>query len=227
MAIRRADRLNRPTAGRDIGRGRLQLVRAGGVASGPHLVVWKRRGRLVTSVLTRGAWRVERLPAEVRSFDALSAAIAGSLVVLVAGDAKSAVAVVRTGPGKWVSRPLPPGPARASLVARASEPSGRVVAAWTESGVTGPSVAASSFDPGTLAWAPPATLSVGAIPAPVPDDLTVNGRGDAVLSVTAASFTGTRPNTTQMRFLPALSTTWTALPGTSRTGAARHPPRPA
>ncbi len=213
VAIRRADRLNRPTVGRDIGRGSLELVRVGGVASGPHLVVWRRRGELLASVLTRGRWRTERLPADVRSFHALTAAIAGSQVILVAGDGDDAVAVVRTGPGTWVSRALPAGPARASLVARASEPSGRVVAAWTESGVTGPSVAASSFDPGTLQWSPPTTLSAGTIPSPVPDDVYLTGRGDAIVSlVTAENFTGTRPAVAQVRFLPAVSSTWTVLP---------------
>jgi len=213
VAIRRADRLNRPTAGRDIGRGRLELVRAGGVASGPHVVVWRRRGELLTSVLTRGAWRVERLPAEVRSFRALTAAIAGSRVVVVAGDAGNAVAVVRTGTGTWASRPLPPGPARTALVARASEPSGRVVAAWAETGATGQSVAASWFDPGTLRWAPPTTLSAGAIPAPAPDDVYLSGRGDAIVSlVTASGFVGARPTTALVRFLPAVAGSWLALP---------------
>ncbi|HTI35127.1 MAG TPA: hypothetical protein VL422_15730, partial [Miltoncostaea sp.] len=214
VAIRRADRLNRPTVGHDIGRGTVELVRAGGVASGPHLVVWRRRTELVTSVLTRGRWRVERLPAEVRSFHALGAAIAGSRVVVVAGDAHNAVAVVRTAPGKWVSRPLPAGPQRDDLVARASEPSGRVVAVWREDAVAGPSVAAASFDPGALAWAPPATLvAPGGVPDPVPDDLYVNGRGDAALSVvTGRRFTGTPPGAAVVRLLPALSATWTAPP---------------
>lgn len=213
VAIRRADRLNRPTVGRDIGRGRLELVRVGGVASGPHLVAWRRKGELVVSILDRGRWRTQRLPAEVRSFRALTAAIAGSQVIVVAGNDANAVAVVQTGPRTWTTRPLPAGPARAGIVARASEPSGRVVVAWTESGVAGPSVAASSFDPGALAWAPPTTLSAGTIPAPVPDDLYLNGRGDAVLSiVTDEPFAGTRPPTTLVRFLPALSATWAALP---------------
>ncbi|MGE3233596.1 MAG: hypothetical protein AB7O78_07700 [Thermoleophilia bacterium] len=214
VAIRRADRINHPTVGRDLGRGSLELVRAGGVASGPHLVVWRRRGELVASVLTRGRWRTERLPPDVRTFHALTAAIAGSRVIVVAGDADDAVAVVRTAPGTWVSQPLPAGPARASLVARASEPSGRVVAAWTESGVTGQSVVASSFDPGTLRWTPPTTVvAAGAIPSPVADDLYLNGRGDAVLTVvTADDFPGTRPPGVQVRSLPALSTAWAALP---------------
>ncbi len=213
VAIRRADRLNRPTVGRDLGRGSLELVRVGGVAGGPHLVAWRRRGELLVSVLSQGAWRIERLPKEVRSFHALTAAIAGSRVVLVAGDSANAVAVVRTGPKKWVTRPLPAGPPRSALVARASEPSGRVVAAWSETGVTGPSVAASSFDPGTLQWAPPTTLTVGAIPSPVADDVYLNGRGDAIVSlVTSSSFIGARPTVALVRFLPALSSTWLALP---------------
>ena len=213
VAIRRADRLNRPTVGRDLGRGSLELVRVGGVAGGPHLVAWRRRGELLVSVLSQGAWRIERLPREVRSFHALTAAIAGSRVVLVAGDSANAVAVVRTGPKKWVTRPLPAGPPRSALVARASEPSGRVVAAWSETGVTGPSVAASSFDPGTLQWAPPTTLTVGAIPSPVADDVYLNGRGDAIVSlVTSSSFIGARPTVALVRFLPALSSTWLALP---------------
>ena len=213
VAIRSADRLNRPTVGRDIGRGNLELVRVGGVASGPHLVAWKRRGELLVSVLSRGAWRIERLPKEVRSFHALTAAIAGSRVVLVAGDGANAVALVRVANNRWVSRPLPVGPPRSALVARASEPSGRVVAAWSETGVTGPSVAASSFDPGTLQWAPPTTLTVGAIPSPVADDVYLNGRGDAIVSlVTSPSFIGARPTVALVRFLPALSSTWLALP---------------
>ena len=213
VAIRRADRLNRPTVGRDIGRGRLELVRVGGVAGGPHIVAWKRRGELLVSVLSQGAWRTERLPKEVRSFHALTAAIAGSRVVLVAGDGANAVALVRVANNRWVSRPLPAGPPRSGLVARASEPSGRVVAAWSETGVTGPSVAASSFDPGTLQWAPPTTLAVGAIPSPVPDDVYLNGRGDAIVSiVTSPSFIGARPAIALVRFLPALSSTWLALP---------------
>lgn len=214
VAIRSADRLDRPTAGRDVGRGRLELVRVGGVASGPHLVMWRRRGELLASVLSRGRWSTERLPPDVRTFHALTAAIAGSRVVVVAGDTDDAVAVVRTGPGRWVSRPLPAGPARASLVARASEPSGRVVAAWTESGVGGGSVAASSFDPGALQWAPPTTLvAAGAIPSPVADDLYLNGRGDAVLTVvTAESHAGTRPPGVIVRYLPAVSAAWAALP---------------
>lgn len=224
VAIRSADRLNRPTVGRDIGRGNLQLVRVGGAASGPHVVAWKRRGELLVSVLSRGAWRIERLPAEVRSFTALTAAIAGSRVILVAGDATAAVAVVRTGPGRWAARPLPAGPARSALVARASEPSGRVVAAWTEGGVAGPSVAATSFDPGTLAWAPPTTLvAAGAVPSPVVDDLYLNGRGDAVLAVvTSDDFFGAPPDVVTVRHLPALSTAWTSLPdapAASRPGA--------
>ena len=98
-------------------------------------------------------------------------------------------------------------------MARASEPSGRVVAAWSETGVTGPSVAASSFDPGTLQWAPPTTLTVGAIPSPVADDVYLNGRGDAIVSlVTSSSFIGARPTVALVRFLPALSSTWLALP---------------
>jgi hypothetical protein len=213
VAIRRADRLNRPTVGRDIGRGNLRLVRVGGVASGPHLMAWKRRGELLASVLTRGAWRTERLPAEVRTFDALTAAIAGSRVVLVAGDDDDAVAVVRVGPRRWVTRPLPAGPPRARMVVRASEPSGRVVAVWSESGVTGPSAEASAFDPGALAWTPPATLSAGTIPSPVPFDLSLNGRGDAIVSLVAdAPFPGTQPGVAEARFLPAVSGTWTALP---------------
>ncbi|HTI32084.1 MAG TPA: hypothetical protein VL422_00310, partial [Miltoncostaea sp.] len=214
VAIRAADRLNRPTAGRLIGRGALELARVGGVASGPHLVVWRQRGELLASVLTRGRWRVERLPADVRSFHALSAAIAGSRVIVVAGDAHNAVAVVRTAPAKWVSVPLPAGPPRDALIARASEPSGRIVVAWREAGVAGPSVAASSFDPGALAWAPPSTLvAPGGLPDAVPDDLYVNGRGDAALSVvTAARFTGTRGTAAAVRILPALSPTWIATP---------------
>lgn len=214
VAIRAADRLNRPTAGRLVGRGALELARVGGVARGPHLVVWRRRGELLASVLSRGRWRVERLPAGVRSFRALSAAIAGSRVIVVAGDAHNAVAVVRTAPARWVPVPLPAGPPRDALIARASEPSGRVVAAWREAGVAGPSVAASSFDPGALAWAPPSTLvAPGALPDPVPDDLSVNGRGDAALSVvTAQRFTGTRGSAAAVRVLPALSTAWTAPP---------------
>jgi len=224
VAIRRADRLNRPTVGRVLGRGNLQLARAGGVASGPHLVAWKRRGELVVSVLSRGAWRTERLPAGVRSFDALSAAIAGSSMVLVAGNDANVVAVASVGPGKWVARPLPAGPPRSKVVARASEPSGRVVAAWTEAGFAGPSVAASSFDPGSLAWSPPATLvAAGTVPSPEPDDLSLNGRGDAALSIVAAdSVTGPRPPTTAVRVLPALSSAWSAppdVPRESRPGA--------
>jgi hypothetical protein len=218
VAIRRADRLNRPTVGRDLGRGNLQLARVGGVASGPHLVAWKRRGELVVSVLSRGAWRTQRLPAGVRSFDALSAAIAGSSMVLVVGNDANAVAVVSVGPGKWATRPLPAGPPRSALVARASEPSGRVVVAWAEAGFAGPSVAASSFDPGALAWAPPVTLvAAGAVPSPMPDDLYMNGRGDAALSVVAAdAVTGPRPASTAVRFLPALSSAWSALPDAPR-----------
>jgi hypothetical protein len=225
VAIRRADRLDRPTVGRAIGRGDLALVRVGGVASGPHLVAWTRRGELVVSVLSRGAWRTERLPPEVRSLTALSAAIAGSRVVLVAGDATGAVAGVRTGTNRWVARPLPAGPPRSGLVARASEPSGRIVAAWTEAGVAGPSAAASSFDPGTLAWAPPATLvAAGSMPSPAVDDVYVNSRGDAAVSVvTADDVPGDRPAAVAVRYLPALSAAWAALPdvpaATSRPGA--------
>jgi hypothetical protein len=225
VAIRRADRLDRPTAGRGIGRGDLALVRVGGVAGGPHLVAWARRGELRVSVLSRGAWRVERLPPEVRSLTALSAAIAGSRVVLVVGDATGAVALVRTGANRWIARPLPAGPARSALVARASEPSGRVVAAWTEAGVAGPSVAASSFDPGTLRWTPPTTLAAaGTVPSPVVDDLYLNGRGDAALTVvTAGDFPGAGLPGVPVRYLPALSSAWTPLPdapaASSRPGA--------
>ncbi|HMO00179.1 MAG TPA: hypothetical protein PKD59_12260 [Miltoncostaeaceae bacterium] len=214
VAIRRVDRLNRPTAGYELGRGNLQLVRVGDAAAGPHVVAWKRRGELLVSVLSRGTWRTERLPQEVRSFTALSAAVAGSRVVLVAGDDTDAVALVRTGPRRWVSRPLPPGPARTAVVARASEPSGRVVAAWSEAGVAGQSVAASSFDPGSLQWAPPTTLvAPGTYPSPAPADLYLNARGDAVLSVsTAEDHFGAPPAIAPVRYLPALSPAWVALP---------------
>jgi hypothetical protein len=109
-------------------------------------------------------------------------------------------------------------------VVRASEPSGRVVAEWTEAGFAGPSVAASAFDPGAAAWSPSATLvAPGALPAPAPDDLSLDGRGDAVLSIaTSDAAVGPRPATTPVRFLSALSTTWTALPdapGAARPGA--------
>jgi hypothetical protein len=218
VAIRRADRLDRPTAGRAIGRGNLQLVRVGGVASGPHLLAWKRRGELVVSILTRGAWRTERLPREVRSMGALTAAIAGSQAILVAGDDTRAVALARTGPGRWVARALPQAPTRSGLLARASEPSGRVVAAWTEAGFAGPSVAASSFDPGALAWSPPATLvAAGAVPSPVADDLSLNGRGDAALSIVASEdHFGPRPASIPVRLLPALSSAWSPLPDVPR-----------
>jgi hypothetical protein len=217
-AIRRADRLNRPTVGHDLGRGNLHLARVGGVASGPHLVAWTRRGELVASILSRGAWRTQRLPREVRSFRALTAAIAGSQVVLVAGNDANAVALTPSGPGRWVTRPLPAGPPRSGLVVRASEPSGRVVAAWVEAGFAGPSVAASSFDPGALAWSPPVTLvAAGTVPSPEPDDLYLNGRGDAAISIVAGdSVTGPRPTSIPVRFLPALSSAWSALPDVPR-----------
>ena len=68
VAIRRADRLNRPTVGRDLGRGNLQLARVGGVARRAAPGGLEAPGGAGRLGVEPGAWRTQRLPAGVRSF---------------------------------------------------------------------------------------------------------------------------------------------------------------
>jgi hypothetical protein len=73
---------------------------------------------------------------------------------------------------------------------------------------------AAQLAPATAVWTPPATLvPAGTITAPVVGDLSLNARGDAVLSAqTSSRSPGPSSPVVPIRFLPYDAGAWTALP---------------
>lgn len=192
VAIRNARRLHTPTVGRRIGRGAMRLVRLGTAPGDHHVVVWRRRGETVVSVFLGRRWVTERLPTAVRGLEVLDAAVLVRRPLLVLGGGSGATVVERRA-GKWRAHPMPASAGRRSAVAVVTEPSGKVVVAWTRGAAAGArSIEAAAFAPSTGRWSAPQTAVVaGAVTAPVVDELAVDARGNAVLSaVTDPGFAG-------------------------------------
>lgn len=226
VAIRRASRLNAPTAGRRIGRGALRLVRLADAPGHPHLVAWRRRGETVASVWRGGSWRTERLPPAARRLEPLAGAVVGRRALLVLGGSSAATVVTRGAGGGWRARALPAGDRpRSRLVAVASEGTGRVVAAWTEGAGAGTrSIAAATFSPAGGRWTSPRTvLNPGAVTAARVGELEVNARGDAVLSAVTDPGHFGPSGTPAAAFLARDAGAWGLLPPLAPAGAAEPP----
>ena len=204
------DRLNRPTVGRPIGRGAVRLVRLG---TSRAVVVWRRGGETVVSLLLRSGWVTERLPAAVRPLEALDAEVYGPRPLLILGGGSRAVAVERRA-GRWSVHPLPGGGARSGLRAALSTLSGTAVVAWTQGAPGGSqSIEAATFSLRTARWSVPRTaVPAGAVTAPVVDELVVEPRGFALLSAVTDPSSAGPGSAPAAALLRRGASAWTPLP---------------